>query len=148
MIAIVFMDDIDYVANHVGAFCLTGLFSGAAYAKFKAFPTRRISLRAGASCACVATTLFVFERIANISLRKESDANDSRISCNDVDIRTTLSSHAFGGAFGGGLNGYLYHKQPIRGMVLFTPLMLCLGAMKLEYKRRKQKRESELLYNG
>jgi len=46
--------------------------------------------------------------------------------------------------FGGALNGFLYQRQPIRGMVVFAPFMLGIGMIELELKRRKQKRLEEL----
>mmetsp|Transcript_6925 Transcript_6925/g.14713 ORF Transcript_6925/g.14713 Transcript_6925/m.14713 type:complete len:135 (-) Transcript_6925:1588-1992(-) len=129
------MDDVDFAANRVGTMALAGFFSGAAYATYKGFPRRSSALKAGASCALVGTSLFAAERLANIAIRDRIIKDERRL---------TLSSYAFGGIFGGALNGFLYQRQPIRGMVVFAPFMLGIGMIELELKRRKQKRLEEL----
>ena len=132
------MDEIDYVANRVGAFSLTGFLGGAAYATFKGFPRRATALKAAASCAIVATSLFGAERLANVAMKDQIKEEN----------RLLLSSYAFGGIFGGSLNGLLYQNQPIRGMVVFTPFMLGIAFIELEMKRRRQMRVEELYKNG
>lgn len=134
------MDEFDYVANRVGIFAVSGFFSGAAYAAFKGFPRRQIALRVAASCGCCATTLFASERLANVSLREFIGTD-----INKNDTRLTLSSYAFGGVCGGSLNGFLYQKQPVRGMIVFVPVMVGIGMLELEFKRRKQKRKEEII---
>jgi len=128
------MEEVDYVANHVGVLTLSGFFSGAAYATYKGFSRRQTALKVAASCTLVGTSLFGAERLANIFLRERIKS----------DQRLTLSSYTFGGVFGGGLNGFLYQKQPIRGMIIFVPFMLGMGMIELELKRKKQKRIEEL----
>lgn len=132
------MDEIDYVANRVGAFSLTGFLGGAAYATFKGFPRRATALKAAASCAIVAASLFGAERLANVAMRDQIKEEN----------RLLLSSYAFGGIFGGSLNGLLYQNQPIRGMVVFAPFMLGIGIIEVEMKRRRQMRVEELYQNG
>jgi hypothetical protein len=129
------LEEIDHVANRVGMCALTGFFGGAAYATFKGFPRRATSLKAAASCAIVATSLFGTERIANILLRHQIHNNEYQL---------TLSSYAFAGVVGGGLNGYLYQKKPLRGMFYFIPLSLCIGMIELDWTKRKEERIREL----
>eukprot|EP00531_Pseudo-nitzschia_arenysensis_P019908 CAMPEP_0116126348 /NCGR_PEP_ID=MMETSP0329-20121206/6287_1 /TAXON_ID=697910 /ORGANISM="Pseudo-nitzschia arenysensis, Strain B593" /LENGTH=134 /DNA_ID=CAMNT_0003620431 /DNA_START=15 /DNA_END=419 /DNA_ORIENTATION=+ len=128
------MDEIDYVASRVGAFALSGFFGGAAYATLKGFPRRATALKAAASCAIVGTSLFGAERLANMMMRDQIKESS----------RLNLSSYAFGGVFGGALNGLLYQNQPIRGMVVFAPFMLGIGMIELEIKRRRQLRVEQL----
>mmetsp|Transcript_12399 Transcript_12399/g.31256 ORF Transcript_12399/g.31256 Transcript_12399/m.31256 type:complete len:132 (+) Transcript_12399:68-463(+) len=128
------MDEVDYVANRVGALALSGFFGGAAYATLKGFPRRTTALKAAASCAIVGTSLFAAERFANVLMRDQIKESN----------RLYLSSYAFGGVFGGALNGLLYQNQPIRGMVVFTPFMLGIGIIELELKRRRQIRFEEI----
>ena len=128
------MDEVDYVANRVGALALSGFFGGAAYATLKGFPRRVTALKAAASCAIVGTSLFAAERFANVMMRDQIKESS----------RLHLSSYAFGGIFGGALNGLLYQNQPIRGMVVFTPFMLGIGIIELELKRRRQIRFEEI----
>ena len=131
------MDEIDYVANRVGLLSFSGLLAGAAWATLKGFPRRAMSLKVAGSCAIVGTGLFAFERLANVAMRQHiKDSNQLH-----------LSSYAFGGVFGGALNGLLYHNKPVRGMVVFAPFMLGIGIIELEVKRRKQKRFEELHRN-
>jgi hypothetical protein len=133
---IINMEEIDHVANRVGICALTGFFSGAAYATFKGFPRRATSLKAAASCAIVGTSIFGIERIANILLRNQIIPNN--------EVQLALSSYSFAGAAGGGLNGYLYQKKPLRGMFYFIPGSLCIGMLELEWTKRKQARIREL----
>eukprot|EP00536_Pseudo-nitzschia_multiseries_P009849 jgi/Psemu1/201788/e_gw1.286.76.1 len=128
------MDDVDFAANRVGTMTLAGFLGGAAHATFKGFPRRASALKAAASCALVGTSLFTAERMANVAMRDQIED----------DRRLTLSSYAFGGIFGGAINGFLYQKQPLRGMAIFTPFMLCVGMFELELKLRKQQRLEEL----
>mmetsp|Transcript_29896 Transcript_29896/g.49627 ORF Transcript_29896/g.49627 Transcript_29896/m.49627 type:complete len:140 (-) Transcript_29896:59-478(-) len=131
------MDEVDHVANRVGLCTVTGFFGGAAYATFKGFPRRATALKAAASCALVATSLFGTERIANVALREYVIPKDD-------EQRLTMTSYAFSGVFGGGLNGYLYQKKPLRGMFYFVPLMLGAGILELEWNRRKRAKIEEL----
>ena len=128
------MEEVDYVADRVVSLGLSGFFGGAAYATVKGFPRRAMALKAGSSCAMVGTSLFTAERIANRAMR--DDIKDER--------RLQLSSYAFGGVFGGALNGFLYQRQPIRGIVVFVPFMLGIGMIELEIKRMRLRRIDEL----
>ncbi|VEU44570.1 unnamed protein product [Pseudo-nitzschia multistriata] len=141
-----FMDDVDHAAQRVGAMTLAGFLGGAAHAAFKGFPRRAAALGAASSCALVGTSLFALERVASVAMRENNrnDKSDEELDARD-DWRSTLSSHAFGGVFGGALNGYLYHRQPLRGMIAFTPFMLFIGMIEVEAKKRKQQRLDELL---
>ena len=128
------MNEIDYVANRVGSLALSGFFSGAAYATYKGFPRGATALKVAASCAIVGTTIFTAERLANLAMREHiTDSNQLH-----------LSSYAFGGVFGGSLNGFLYQKKPARGMFVFTPLMIGLGSIELQAKRKRQERLNEV----
>ena len=129
------MDEVDSVANRVGLLTFSGFFSGAAYAAFKGLPRRTTALKVAGSCAMVGTSLFGAERLANIYLRERIKGNEQRL---------TLSSYAFGGVVGGGINGFLYQKQPIRGMMISVPLMLGMGMIELGMKRKKQQRIEEI----
>ena len=124
------MDDIDFVANRVGYLGLSGFFGGAAYASYKGIPRRATALKVAASCALVATSLFTAERLANVSMRDQIKDDD----------RLLLSSHAFGGIFGGALNGFLYQNKPVRGMIIFAPFMIGIGIIDLKLNQRKEER--------
>ena len=128
------MDEIDYVANRVGSLTLSGFFGGAAYATYKGFPRRATALKVAASCAIVTTTIFTAERFFNVAMREH--IKDSH--------RLHLSSYAFGGVFGGSLNGFLYQNKPIRGMFVFTPLMIGIGTIELQAKKIRQERSNEI----
>ena len=132
------MREVDYVANRVALCTLSGFFGGAAYATFRGYPRRSTSLKIAGSCAIVATSLFASERLANVALRASG-----MIPPQD-DTRLTLSSYAFGGIVGGGLNGYLYQKQPARGMLVFLPVMLCVAGLELDWKRQKAERAAQV----
>jgi hypothetical protein len=134
------MTEVDHVANRVGLWTLTGFLGGAAYATFKGFPRRSTSLKVAGSCAIVATSIFGTERVANIVLREYGGLQPEK----DV-TRLTLTSYAFAGIAGGGLNGYLYQKKPLRGMFYFVPLMMCVAVMELDWKHRKEARRKEVM---
>lgn len=131
---ITIMNEIDKVANRVGICTMSGFLGGAAYGTYKGFPRRATALKAAASCAIVATSLFGTERIGNIVLRSYIPG----------DRRLTLTSYAFAGVVGGGLNGYLYQQKPPRGMFWGIPVMLGIACLELEFQRRKQNRIQEL----
>jgi len=128
------MDEVDSVANRVGALGFSGFFGGAAYATYKGFPRRATALKVAGSCALVGTSLFTAERLANVVMREQIQG----------DQRLTLSSYAFGGVFGGALNGFLYQNKPGRGMLVFVPFMLGIGIIELKLKRMKQRRLEEI----
>lgn len=132
--------DFDHAANRMTTTALLGFFGGAAYATFKGLPRGPTASKTGFSCALVATSLFGAERVANIALREYGNMD----LVNDR-TRLTLSSHVFAGIVGGGLNGYLFQKKPLRGMFYFLPIMMCVGGIELEWQRRKEMRAAELL---
>jgi hypothetical protein len=134
MASIIMMNEIDKVAHRVGVCTITGFFGGAAYGTYKGFPRRATALKVAASCAIVATSLFGTERIGNLLLRDHIPG----------DRRLTLTSYAFAGIVGGGLNGYLYQRKPLRGMFWGIPVMLGVAFLELEFQRRKQNRIQEL----
>lgn len=124
------MDHVDRVANRVTLCALVGLGGGSCLATFRGYPLQSTAIKVASSCAIVATGLFVSERVAYVALRNETQ-NERHL---------VLGSHAMGGLMGGGLNGYLYHRQPIRGMFVFLPIMLGVGFLELEWERRRQAR--------
>jgi broad specificity phosphatase PhoE len=132
------MKEVDHVANRVGLCTLAGFFGGAAWATVKGFPRRSTALSAGGSCAIVATSLFATERLANAALRSTVMPSP------EEETRLNLSSYAFSGIVGGGLNGYLYQKKPARGMFVFVPLMFCVAGLEMDWKRRKEARMRQI----
>jgi hypothetical protein len=133
---VVIMDEIDHVANRVGLCTFLGLLGGAVFATYRDYPRRSTALKVAASCSIVATGLFGTERLANLALRsRDGDSNLTTV---------VVASHACAGIWGGGLNGYLYQKKPLRGMFWGIPVMLGVAFMELEFQRMKQRRIQEL----
>ncbi len=128
------MDHVDRVASRVSLCALLGLAGGIALATYKGLPLRSTALKVASSCAIVGTGLFASERIAHVVLKDEID-NERRL---------LLTSHAFSGLMGGGLNGYMYHKKPLRGMFFFLPIMMVVGTMELGWERQRQARIEEV----
>jgi hypothetical protein len=131
------MNEIDRIANRVGVCTITGFFGGAAYATYRGSSRRSAALKTAASCAIVATGFFGTERIGNILLRGHVDS----------ERRLILTSHAFAGVAGGGLNGYLYQQKPLRGMFWGIPVMVGVAVLELEFQRMKQNRMQELSHH-
>lgn len=127
------MDHVDRASRRVSISAITGFVGGVAYGTFKGYPLGPTALKVASSFAIVATALFVPERMAYLGFQNHID-NERRL---------IFASHAFGGVFGGGLNGYLYQKKPLRGMFYFVPIMMTIGFFELGWKeQRKQRIES------
>jgi hypothetical protein len=129
------MEHVDRVAARVSLGALTGLFGGAVYATLKGFPRRATSLKVAGSFALVGTALFGLERIAYVAMQDQMES----------ERRLILTSHAFAGVFGGGLNGHLYQKKPLRGMFYFIPIMIGIAFLELGWEEKKQQRLKTLL---
>jgi hypothetical protein len=129
------MEHVDHVAARVSLATLVGFFSGATLAALKGYPRRATALKVAGSCALVGTSVFCSERLAYAAIESQIDQERARV----------LISHAFSGVAGGGLNGYLYHKRPLRGMFFFVPAMLGIGFAELKWESMKQNRREELL---
>ena len=132
------MEHVDHASVRVSLGTLVGFVSGATLAVWKGYPLRATALKVAGSCALVITSLSVTERIAYASL--ESHMNS--------DFQSLMVSHAFSGIAGGGLNGYLYQKRPVRGVVFFLPIMLGVGFLEFEWKKEVQRRIQELAKEG
>lgn len=128
------MDDLDRVAHRVSLCALTGLSAGSAYATLTGLPLRSTSIKVSGSCAIVATAMFGAERIAYVALKNQIDSERQLV----------LTSHAFAGLMGGGLNGYMYQKKPLRGMFFFLPAMMGVGLIELAWERQRQARIQKL----
>lgn len=124
------MEEVDRVAARVSICALTGILGGTAYATLRGFPLANIAIKSGTSCAMVGTVLFGVERLAYLAMKEQID-NERRL---------VLTSHAFSGVMGGGINGYLYQKKPMRGMFYFIPVMLGVGFLDLMWQQKKQER--------
>lgn len=124
------MDHVDRASRRVSIGVMTGFVGGVAYGTFKGHPVGPTALKVASSFAIVATALFVPERMAYLAFRNQIDS----------ERRLILTSHAFGGVFGGGLNGYLYQKKPLRGMFYFVPVMMTIGFLELGWEEQRKQR--------
>lgn len=129
------MDQVDIVASRVSLCAATGFVGGIIYGTFYGFPLRLVATRSAVSCAIVGTVLFGSERLAY-------SAMDGQI---EGQRRKMLTSHAFSGVMGGGLNGYLYQKKPLRGMFFFIPVMFGVAGLEMLWENAKESRRAELL---
>lgn len=128
------MDQVDIVASSVSLCAATGFVGGIIYGTYAGFPLRSVAIRAGGSCALVGTVLFGTERLAYNAMKDQISG----------ERRKVLTSHAFSGVLGGGLNGYLYQKKPLRGMFVFIPVMLGVGGLELLWENTKQARRDQV----
>ena len=129
------MEHVDRLAARVTLGTFSGLLGGATYAIYKGFPLRSTALKVAGSFALVGTALLGSERVAYIAFQDQLQN----------ERRTLLTSHAFGGVFGGGLNGYLYQRKPLRGMFFFLPVMMGIAFLELSWEQKKQERLQYLL---
>ena len=165
---------IDHLSSRVTASTLTGLGCGAIYSTYRGLPIFKTSMSTAASFALVSTACFGMERVANIILcqssailnsRNDDDDDGKRIESNHVDngVEDTsiqpapqhdimysqkkfhYQSHAIGGLLGGSVVSYLYHGKPtIGGVMLLTPIMLCIGKLELVLDGYKNDRLQQL----
>jgi hypothetical protein len=132
------MDHVDRVASRVSTGALAGFVGGVAYGTFKGLPVGPTALKVAASFAIVGTALFVPERAAYVAFASQTNNERGLI----------LTSHAFAGVFGGGLNGYFYQKKPLRGMFYFVPMMMAIGFLELGWEEKKKQRIQSLLVDS
>ncbi|KAL3783069.1 hypothetical protein HJC23_012106 [Cyclotella cryptica] len=146
---------LDHLAARVTASATTGFGCGAAYATYKGYPIAKTSLSAAVSCALISTACFGVERIAYGILRRSDQfvtgfsgnrpvdgtdsARESKPSPNLL-----YGSHALGGLVGGGLVGILYQGAPLKGSILFTPIMLGISQLEISLEKYKAERIQQL----
>ena len=144
------LDEVDHVSSRVGLCSAIGLVSGAAYSAYRGLPRRATSIKVCISWTLVGTALFTTERIGHVLFQGpitgggSGSGSSSGGSTDGMNRRLVLTSHAFSGISGGGVLGYLYQRQPVRGMVVFTPIMLGVGFLELYSNDLKVKRWSQL----
>mmetsp|Transcript_4019 Transcript_4019/g.10605 ORF Transcript_4019/g.10605 Transcript_4019/m.10605 type:complete len:170 (-) Transcript_4019:546-1055(-) len=130
------MQHVDRVASRVSLMCVAGLVAGATGAAVAGYPRRATALKVAMSLGMVSTSVLVLERIAYVGLAPMMPNEEKRR------FRT---SHAFGGVFGGAVNGYLYQRRPMRGIVLFAPLMLAVSQMEIMYDEQRNRRIQQII---
>ena len=162
---------IDHLSSRVTASTLTGLGCGAIYSTYRGLPIFKTSMSTAASFALVSTACFGMERVANIILcqssaiilnssNNDNDDDGKRIESNHVEDTSIhqpqhdimysqkkfhYQSHAIGGLLGGSVVSYLYHGKPtIGGVMLLTPIMLCIGKLELVLDGYKNDRLQQL----
>jgi hypothetical protein len=130
------MEEVDYVAARVSFSAVLGLLGGATFATWKGRSLRGTSIKVAASCAIVSTALFCTERLAHVVLRK------IQLFLVEKEPQRTFASHAVAGVAGGALNGQLYIKSPVRGMILFVPVMMGVAVAEMEWEKEKLRRRA------
>lgn len=133
---------LDHLTARMTASAFTGMGFGAIFSTYKGLPMTKTSLSAAASCALISTACFGAERLA-YGLIHQVTGEDST-----TDSNILYGSHLLGGICGGAVVGYLYQRNPFRGMILFTPIMLGIGKLEItldEYRasRIQQMKETD-----
>jgi hypothetical protein len=128
------MEEVDYVAARVSFSAVLGLLGGATFATWKGRSLFVTSLKVANSCAIVSTALFCTERLAHVLLRTQLLV--------EKEPQRTLASHALAGAAGGALNGQLYIRSPLRGVILFFPVMMGVAVAEMEWEKEKMRRRN------
>jgi hypothetical protein len=99
------------------------------------------------SFALISTACFIPERLFyNTSIYfypklNEHGAGSSMEGVKREETRIFIS-HGLGGIVGGGVTGYLFRRKPLQGILLLSPIMMCVayGEVKLQgYKRERIK---------
>ena len=139
------MEHIDRVAARVSMCAVAGLLGGASYATWRGFPLGTTSAKVASSVAIVGTTLFGAERLFYIALQPRMMVNETNEATRERTI--LLTSHTLAGITGGALNGSLYQRRPLPGMVYFTPVMIGVALLELEFQTRRQRRVDEVMRN-
>ena len=135
------MEYIDHVAARVSLCALSGFSYGTVYASWKGLPLRSTSFKIATSFAMAGTALFGFERIGYAATQYQQQQNT-----NDNNQHFSLfTSHSFAGITGGAINGYLYRRKPIQGVIVFVPIMLGFALLELTWQKKKLQRIQELL---
>jgi len=159
------MDHIDHLAARVTATAMTGLFLGASLATFRGIPIPKTSLSVATSCALTGTACFTSERVAHYAInalvptssptvtieqqqqqqQQQQDSNSTTSYTNTQKRDLLFVSHALGGVIGGSICGGLFQRKPWGGMLLFTPLMLGVALMEMQFDELKRERIQSIL---
>ena len=135
------MDEVDRVAARMSLATLSGLLGGAALATYKGSPLLKTSISMAVSCALVGTACFGFERLSNVALQQFVDTTKDE----QPEQRVLYASHALGGMIGGGIAGALFQRRPIPGMMLCTPIMVCVAFAEEKFEEERQERLRQLM---
>lgn len=127
-------EEVDHVAARVSFSAVLGLLGGATFATWKGRSLRGTSIKVAGSFAIVSTALFCTERLAHVVLRTQFLV--------EKEPQRTLASHAFAGVAGGALNGQLYIRSPLRGIILFFPVMMGVAVAEMEWEKEKMRRRN------
>ena len=136
------MEYIDHVAARVSLCALSGFSYGTVYASWKGLPLRSTSFKIATSFAMAGTALFGFERIGYAAIQYQQQQNHTS---NNNQHFSLFTSHSFAGITGGAINGYLYRRKPIQGVIVFVPIMLGFALLELTWQQKKLQRIQELL---
>lgn len=83
------------------------------------------------SCALAATACFATERVVHTAIG------------NDSSLAGLAISHTVAGALGGSFLGFLYQQRPLKGAVLFTPLMLLVATAEASILQVREEKQAE-----
>lgn len=147
------IQDIDHISYRVTGCAFTGLFAGASFATLKGLPLPPTTISMAASFALVSTACYIPERIFYNSsfyfLPIENNHGLGSLSeVGKIEKRRIFASHALGGVVGGGITGFLFKGKPLQGMLLLSPIMMCVAYGEIRLQDYKRERIKELSMNG
>jgi len=138
------LDELFRVSNRMTACGITGLTMGFLYSVGKGLPRISTATTIGMNCAMVGTACFGLERLSHIALQQIiilMDKDDGQSNNNNNKKENLLyTSHAIGGTFGGAFLGQLFQRRIIPGIVVFTPAMVAIAYVEIEYTKARDDR--------
>jgi len=145
------MDQIDRVTDRVCLATLVGLIGGAATATYRGTPIAKSGISVAGTCALIGTACFGLERVSYFVLEQTSllgnissdTANSKDTNSSNNNTNAMYASHTIGGITGGGIVGGLFHKRPMSGMLVFTPIMVGIAYAELQLQDARQQRLQE-----
>ena len=134
-----------YMRPRVALAALVGGTGGLTLAVLRGYhiPVRTTGLTA-LSCAASATACFGCERFVDMALTWNLSSSSLSSQPREGERLRRYASHAMGGMLGGSLLGLLFIRKPVRGALLFTPMMIVAAVVDDKMTALQRSKESEL----
>jgi hypothetical protein len=124
-----------HISNRVCISSFLAAFNGGIHGMYKGHPAARSAYLSASSTAMCASALFTVERLAAYGIAAATGSDP-----NSREPFFLLQTHAIGGILGGAQAGYTYTQKPLRGVLIFLPLMIGIAGLEMMYGNIKNEK--------